>query len=256
MQGAAALAVGVAAQARAAVGVGDHRTTVARVGRSGVPTRLAGVPRSAARARPERDRRGSWWGRRSSRPWCSSGCCHAALTDGVTVGSVVVAVLFGVAAGRVRDGVLPHRAEGLGDPTRAVDRLAHAGGGRATNGRNAPPVAPEHRDNRAAGCRRQPATFFVRATLQSAFLLGSWVFGLLGALVLGLAGSTGHGPVFLYAPIWPVVAGGYGILGFRTLGRQEQLRAEASALPPVPPTPPKRGRPGGASGSKLALPGE
>lgn len=179
----------------------------------------------------------------------------AALTDGVTASSVVIAVLFGIAAGGFAMVFCRIGPKGWAIPPvpsigwRTQEAVARY------SGRNPPPVAPEHRDIVLRGVDVS-RDLVVRATLQSTFLLGSWVFGLLGALVLGLGESTGHGPVFLYAPIWPVVAGGYGILGFRTLGRQEQLRVEASALPPVPPAPPKRGRPGGPSGSKLALPGE
>ncbi len=179
----------------------------------------------------------------------------AALTDGITVAGVVAALLFGIAAGGFsmvfcRIGpkgwaILP--VPGIGWRTQeAVARYY---------GRNPPPVAPEHRDIvlRGIDVSRDPV---VRATLQSSFLLGSWVFGLVGGILVAITETVAHGPVFLYAPVWPLIAGGYGAIGIRTLGRQEQLREEASALPPVPPTPPKRGRPGGPSGSKLALPGE
>ncbi|MFJ4295056.1 hypothetical protein [Curtobacterium sp. NPDC089689] len=179
----------------------------------------------------------------------------AALTEGITVVGVVVALLFGVAAGGFATVFCRIGPKGWAiPPVPAIGWRTQEAVARYY-GRNPPAVAPEHRDIvlQSIAVHRDPV---VRTTLQSSFLLGSWVFGLLGALVLGLTGSTAHGPVFLYAPVWPLIAGGYGVIGFRTLGRQEQLRVEASALPPVPPVPPKRGRPGGPSGSKLALPGE
>lgn len=179
----------------------------------------------------------------------------AALTEGITVAGVVVALLFAIAAAGFAMVFCRIGPKGWAiPPVPAIGWRTQEAVARYS-GRNPPAVAPEHRDVvlRSIAVHRDPV---VRTTLQSSFLLGSWVFGLLGALVLGLTASTTHGPVFLYAPVWPLIAGGYGVIGFRTLGRQEQLRVEASALPPVPPVPPKRGRPGGPSGSKLALPGE
>ncbi|MFS0729281.1 hypothetical protein ABC270_04275 [Curtobacterium sp. 1P10AnD] len=179
----------------------------------------------------------------------------AALTDGITVVGVVEALLFGVAAGGFAMVFCRIGPKGWAIPPlptigwRTQEAIARY------YRRTPPAVAPEHRDVvlREIEVSRD---LVVRSTLQSSFLLGSWVFGLLGGVLVAVTESVTHGPVFLYAPIWPLVAGGYGVVGLRTLGRQEQLRVEASALPPIPPAPPKRGRPGGPSGSKLALPGE
>lgn len=123
--------------------------------------------------------------------------------------------------------------------------------------RNPPPVAPEHRD---AVLQGMPATrdLLVRAAYRSLFLTGRWIGIVLGTLVFDVASSVGSDTVILFPGVWIfsiVITNGTGIVGIRTLGRQEQLRVEAEALPPVPPAP-RRGRPDSPSGSKLALPGE
>ncbi|MFJ4221375.1 hypothetical protein [Curtobacterium luteum] len=179
----------------------------------------------------------------------------AALTDGITAVGVVEALLFGVAAGGFAMVFCRIGPKGWAIPPvpsigwRTQEAVARY------YGRTPPAVAPEHRDAVLRGIEVH-RDVLVRVTLQSSFLLASWVFAVLGGVLLAVTESSVHGPVFLYAPVWPLIAGGYGVIGLRTLGRQEQLRVEASALPPVPPAPPKRGRPGGPSGSKLALPGE
>ncbi|MBF4606060.1 hypothetical protein [Curtobacterium sp. VKM Ac-1393] len=124
--------------------------------------------------------------------------------------------------------------------------------------RNPPPVAPEHRD---AVLRRMPESrdLIVRSAFRAFLLLGSWVGIILGTAVLDVTLAVGDDTAILFPGVWVVylfVSGGTGVLGIRTLGRQEQLRVEAEALPPVPPAPPARGRPGTPNGSKLSLPGE
>ncbi|KTR08364.1 hypothetical protein [Curtobacterium luteum] len=178
----------------------------------------------------------------------------AALTDGITAGGTVAALLFGTAAGGFSMVFCRIGPKGWAiPPVPSIGWRTQEAVARYYR-RNPPPVAPEHRDIVLRGIDVY-RDLVVRATLQSSFLLGSWVLGLVGGILVAITETVTHGPVFLYAPVWPLIAGGYGIIGIRTLGRQEQLRVEASALPPVPP-PPKRGRPGGPSGSKLALPGE
>lgn len=120
-----------------------------------------------------------------------------------------------------------------------------------------PPVAPEHRD---AVLQGMPETrdLLVRSTYRSLFLTGGWIGIVLGTLVLDVASPGDSARVILFPGVWLVsimVTTGTGIIGIRTLGRQEQLRVEAEALPLVPPAP-RRGRPDGPNGSKLALPGE
>ncbi|WFR68157.1 hypothetical protein P9139_07555 [Curtobacterium flaccumfaciens] len=124
--------------------------------------------------------------------------------------------------------------------------------------RNSPPIDPRHRD---AVLDRVPETrdMLVRSTFRSLFLLGGLLGISAGTLVFDFASAAGSSPVVLFPGVWVfplLINGGTGIVGLRTLGRQEQLRAEAEVLPPVPPPPPARGRPGTPNGSKLSLPGE
>jgi hypothetical protein len=121
--------------------------------------------------------------------------------------------------------------------------------------RSPPPVAPEHRDAVLDGMPER-RDVLVRATFRGLLLLVGWALALLGVIAVdvGAIGSL-HTGLFLI-PFWPLVSAGTAIAGIRTLGRQEQLRVEAGALPPVPPPRPPRGRPGTPSGSKLSLPGE
>jgi hypothetical protein len=123
--------------------------------------------------------------------------------------------------------------------------------------RNPPPVAPEHRD---AVLQGMPATrdLLVRTIYRSLFVVGGWTGIVLGTLVYDLTARVDSDTVILFPGVWLfsiLFTTGTGIVGIRTLGRQEQLRVEAEALPPVPSAP-RRGRPDSPSGSKLALPGE
>lgn len=99
----------------------------------------------------------------------------------------------------------------------------------------------------------------VRSAFRGYLLLGGWASGLLGAVLFDVSTSdAGSGSMVAAWPLWlllPLSGATSAIGGTRTLGRQEQLRVEAEALPPVPP-PVRRGRPGSATGSKLGLPGE
>ncbi|WP_412161931.1 hypothetical protein [Curtobacterium flaccumfaciens] len=124
--------------------------------------------------------------------------------------------------------------------------------------RNPPAVEPEHRD---AVLDRMPETrdLIVRGAFRGFLMLGGWALALVGTVVVNVATvPAGDGLVGLSA-FWfvvPLSGAVTAIGGLRTLGRQEQLRIEAGALPPVPPPLPPRGRPGARSGSKLALPEE
>lgn len=177
------------------------------------------------------------------------------LTDDVSVASVAASAAYAAAAGAFSMLFCRLGPKGWSIPAvpsigwRTQDAVARY------YRRSAQPVAPEHRDAVLAGMD-DARDRIVRTTFQSSFLLASWLLAVVAAVLVAVSGSSVHGPVFLWAPLWPLLAGSSGGVGIWTLGRQEQLRAEASALPPVPPAPPKRGRPGGPSGSKLALPGE
>jgi hypothetical protein len=123
--------------------------------------------------------------------------------------------------------------------------------------RNPPPLAPEHRD---AVLQGMPATrdLLVRTAYRSLFLMGGWAGIVLGTLVFDVASAVGGDTAILVPGVWLfsiVFVAGTGVIGIRTLGRQEQLRIEAEALPPVPPAP-RRGRPDSPRGSKLSLPGD
>lgn len=125
-------------------------------------------------------------------------------------------------------------------------------------GRKPPPVDPKHRD---AVLGRMPETrdLLVRAAFRGYLLLSGWALALLAAVLLNVFTIPAHGDVIGLSAFWvlvPVSGAVTAIGGVRTLGRQEQLRVEAEALPPVPPPPPARGRPDSPSGSKLSLPGE
>lgn len=180
----------------------------------------------------------------------------ATLTDGITAVGVVEALLFGVAAGGFAMVFCRIGPKGWAIPAvPSLDWRTQEAVARYYRIRQ-PPLAPEHRDAVLAGMEEQRDRL-VRSSVKSLFLLGSWLFAVVGAVIALVAGSSGvYAPAFLWAPLWPLLGGISSGVGLWTLGRQEQLRVEASALPPVPPTPPKRGRPGGPSGSKLALPGE
>ena len=124
--------------------------------------------------------------------------------------------------------------------------------------RNPPPVDPKHRD---AVLDRLPETrdLLVRSALGGLLLLTGCAATLLAVVIVDVAAiSAGTGlsrlPLFWF--FLGITGATTGIGGLRTLGRQEQLRVEAEALPPVPPPLPPRGRPGARSGSKLALPEE
>lgn len=125
-------------------------------------------------------------------------------------------------------------------------------------GRNPPAVAPEHRDAVLHGLlenRDQIVRFATRSFLQFA----SWVGLVLGTVVFVVTFPVDGDQMIVFLGVWSmwlVISSGTGVMGIRTLGRQEQLRVEAEALPPVPPTPPARGRPGTPKGSKLSLPGD
>lgn len=183
----------------------------------------------------------------------------AALTDSWSTGFTVAAVCFGLAIGGFSLVFCRIGPKGWTIPAlptvdwRTQEQIARY------SGRRPPAVVPEHRDAvlRTVETNRD---VLVRSSLQGLFLLGSWLFGVMGAVVLAVTDpgsfASGHGLVFLWAPFWPVVGGLSHAVAVRTLGRHEQLRQEASVLPDTPPPPPKRGRPGAPGGSKLALPGE
>lgn len=183
----------------------------------------------------------------------------AALTESWSTGFVVVAGCFGLAIGGFSLVFCRIGPKGWTIPAlptvdwRTQEQIARY------SGRRPPAVVPEHRDAvlRTVETNRD---VLVRSSLQGLFLLGSWLFGVLGAVALGVTDpgtfASGHGFAFLYAPLWPLLGAVRAGVGFRTLGRHEQLRREASVLPDPPPAPPKRGRPGAPGGSKLALPGE
>ncbi|MBF4614164.1 hypothetical protein [Curtobacterium sp. VKM Ac-1376] len=124
--------------------------------------------------------------------------------------------------------------------------------------RNPPPLAPEHRD---AVLDRVPETrdLIVRAAFRGYLLLGGWALALLATITINVATVSAGEPLVGLSAFWllvPISGAASGIGGLRTLGRQEQLRVEAEALPPMPPPVPPRGRPGTRRGSKLALPEE
>ena len=121
--------------------------------------------------------------------------------------------------------------------------------------RDPPPVAPEHRDAVLHGMPEH-RDVLVRATFRGLLLLVGWALALLGVIAIDVGAIGGFNTALFIVPFWPLVSAGTAIAGIRTLGRQEQLRVEAGALPPVPPPLPPRGRPGAPSGSKLSLPGE
>ena len=124
--------------------------------------------------------------------------------------------------------------------------------------RNPPPVEPAHRDAVLDGMSAT-RDLLVRSTFRGYLLLGGWASGLLGAVLVDLSTTAASSDsVFGVWPFWlllPLSGAASAVGGTRTLGRQEQLRVEAEALPPVPP-PVRRGRPDSAVGSKLGLPGE
>ncbi|KQR32772.1 hypothetical protein [Curtobacterium sp. Leaf154] len=124
--------------------------------------------------------------------------------------------------------------------------------------RNPPPVDPKHRD---AVLDRLPETrdLLVRSALGGLLLLTGCAATLLAVVILDVAAisaDTGLSRLPLFWFFLGITGATTGIGGLRTLGRQEQLRVEAEALPPVPPPLPPRGRPGARIGSKLALPEE
>lgn len=124
--------------------------------------------------------------------------------------------------------------------------------------RNPPPVDPKHRD---AVLQGMPETrdLLVRAAFRGYLLLGGWALALLATVLLNVFTISANDDVIGLSAVWiliPASGAVTAIGGIRTLGRQEQLRVEAEALPPVPPTPPARGRPGTPKGSKLSLPGD
>lgn len=125
-------------------------------------------------------------------------------------------------------------------------------------GRNPPAVDPQHRDAVLHGLlesRDQILRFATRSFLQFA----SWVGLVLGTVVFVLTFPVDGDRMIVLLGVWfmwLVISSGTGVMGIRTLGRQEQLRVETEALPPVPPAPPARGRPGTPKGSKLSLPGD
>ncbi|OIH95720.1 MULTISPECIES: hypothetical protein [unclassified Curtobacterium] len=174
------------------------------------------------------------------------------------VAGIVVALLLAVALGCFGAGLVPIGPKGWELPPvprigwRTQEAIARY------HRRNPPPVAPEHRD---AVLQGMPETrdMIVRVVFRGNLLLAGWGVGLLGTVLLNVftlsAGDTFTGFIPVYFLI-PVLSSYPAIGGVRLLGRQEQLRVEAEALPPVPPPPPARGRPGTPSGSKLALPGE
>jgi hypothetical protein len=124
--------------------------------------------------------------------------------------------------------------------------------------RNPPPVDPKHRD---AVLDRLPENrdLLVRSALGGILMLTGCVAALLALVIVDVAAiAAGAGlsrlPLFWF--FLGITGSATGIGGIRRLGRQEQLRVEAEALPPLPPPAPPRGRPGARSGSKLALPEE
>ncbi len=99
----------------------------------------------------------------------------------------------------------------------------------------------------------------VRAAFRGYLLLGGWALAFLATVLLNVFTISTNDDIVGLSAVWiliPASGAVTAIGGIRTLGRQEQLRVEAEALPPVPPTPPARGRPGTPKGSKLSLPGD
>ncbi len=125
-------------------------------------------------------------------------------------------------------------------------------------GRNPPALEPEHRDAVLHGLL-ESRDQIVRSATRSFLQFSSWVGLVLGTVVFVLTFSVDGDRMIVFLGVWSmwlVISSGTAIMGIRTLGRQEQLRVEAEALPPVPPAPPTRGRPGTPKGSKLSLPGD
>lgn len=123
---------------------------------------------------------------------------------------------------------------------------------------NPPPVAPEHRDVVLQGMP-EVRDFIVRNAFRGYLWIAGWAIGVLGVVLVNIFTIPADGTVIGLSPVWillPLLSSWPAIGGVRTLGRQEQLRVEAEALPPVPPPAPARGRPDAPSGSKLSLPGE
>ncbi|MBT1584424.1 hypothetical protein [Curtobacterium flaccumfaciens] len=175
-----------------------------------------------------------------------------------SAGTVVVGLLLSVGFGCLAAACVPSGPKGwaiapipgIGWRTQEAVTRYHR--------RNPPPVDPKHRD---AVLDRLPETrdLLVRSALGGLLILAGCAAALLAVVIVDVAAiSAGTGlprlPWFWF--FLGITGSATGIGGLRTLGRQEQLRVEAEALPPVPPPVPPRGRPGARSGSKLALPEE
>lgn len=174
------------------------------------------------------------------------------------VGSVVVALLVAVGIGCTAAGCVPTGPKGWAVPPlpgigwrtqEAIARYSRS---------NPPPLAPEHRD---AVLDRLPENrdLLVRTAVSGLLLLAGGVAVLVALVVVTVAQIVSDGDVWRFPLFWlftGFLGSASGIGSIRRLGRQEQLRVEAEALPPVPTPLPPRGRPGSPGGSKLALPEE
>ena len=170
--------------------------------------------------------------------------------------AIVVAVLFASGIGLIGACFVPIGPKGWNVPPipgigwRTQEAIARY------YRRSPPPLDPKHRD---AVLDRMPETrdLLVRAAFRGYLLLGGWALAFLATVLLNVFTISTNDDIIGLSAVWiliPASGAVTAIGGIRTLGRQEQLRVEAEALPPVPPTPPARGRPGTPKGSKLSLP--
>lgn len=174
------------------------------------------------------------------------------------VGAVVVALLVAVGIGCIAAGCVPTGPKGWAVPPlpgigwRTQEAIARY------SRNNPPPLAPEHRD---AVLDRLPENrdLLVRTAASGLLVLAGGAAALVALVVVNVIQIVSDGDVWRFPLFWVflgVMGSATGIGSIRRLGRQEQLRVEAEALPPVPQAAPPRGRPGTPSGSKLALPEE
>ena len=172
--------------------------------------------------------------------------------------AIVVAVLFASGIGLIGTCFVPVGPKGWNVPPipgigwRTQEAIARY------YRRSPPAVDPKHRD---AVLHGMPETrdLLVRAAFRGYLLLGGWALALLATVLLNVFTISTNDDIVGLSAVWiliPASGAVTAIGGIRTLGRQEQLRVEAEALPPVPPAPPARGRPGTPKGSKLSLPGD